>query len=70
MFGTVVLEHGRQRDASREMLLKRSSLVGRRKTADTMGLGAGGNMMVPGRGGTVVIFSSLPQRPQRECLAG
>ena len=51
MFGTVVLEHGRQRDASREMLLKRSSLVGRRKTADTMGLGTGGNMMVPGRGG-------------------
>ena len=23
-----------------------------------------------GGGGAVVIFSSLPQRPQRECLAG
>ena len=43
------------------MLLKRCSLVGRRKqvgknTADTIGLGTGENMMVRG---VVVIFSSF-----------
>ena len=36
-------------------------------TADMMGLGTGEDMMV---GGVVVIFSSHPQWPQRECLAG
>ena len=54
------------------MLLKRCSLVGRRKqvgkdTADMMGFGIGEDMMVGEGGGH---FIPLPQRPQRECLAG